>query len=169
VALLILGFSAITTSVCGLRINTTYSLPIGIYAVTSDPGAPLVEFCPCGRFSVESSNRGYRGRSWACSDGEAPLLKPVVAREGDVVETTADGIFVNTKLLPKTAPLLQDGLGRELSPWPFGVQRVEAGTVWVASTYNRGSYDSRYMGPIPLTAIQARLKPLWTYNPGGYP
>ena len=37
----------------------------------------------------------------------------------------------------------------------------EEGVVWVASTYNRGSYDSRYMGPISISQIRARLRPLW--------
>jgi integrase/recombinase XerD len=50
---------------------------------------------------------------------------------------------------------------RRLHPWPFGVYVVEDGAVWVASTYNRGGYDSRYMGPINISQIRARLRPLW--------
>ena len=44
----------------GLRINTSYSLPMGVYVRTSDPRASLIEFCPEGRFATESSARGYR-------------------------------------------------------------------------------------------------------------
>jgi type IV secretory pathway protease TraF len=65
-------------------------------------------------------------------------------------------------LLPKTAPLYRDSADRTLHPWPFGSYIAEPGTVWVASTYNRGSYDSRYMGPISVSRIRARLRPLWT-------
>ncbi|MEZ5403179.1 MAG: conjugative transfer signal peptidase TraF [Bryobacteraceae bacterium] len=151
----------------GLRLNATYSLPLGIYRTTPDPSARLIEFCPTGLAAIESTGRGYRGRSWSCPDGEAPLLKPIVATEGDIVETTPAGIVVNGRVLPNTAPLFRDSQGRELTPWPFGAYVVDSGHVWVASTYNKGSYDSRYLGPIPLTAIRARLKPVFTYNPGG--
>jgi conjugative transfer signal peptidase TraF len=144
-----------------VRINTSYSLPMGLYLTTDDPGAVLVEFCPAGIFSRDSSQRGYRTRGFGCPDRAVPLLKPVVARQGDSVETGPDGIAVNGRLLPHTAPLRLDGKGRRLTAWPFGRYRVEAGTIWVASTYHRGSYDSRYIGPISVTQIRRRLKPLW--------
>lgn len=145
----------------GLRINTSYSLPLGIYVRTADPTARLIEFCPAEPFATESSQRGYRTHGTACSDGAVPLLKPVVAVAGDRVVLSPAGINVNGRLLPKTAPLTRDWAGRHLQPWPFGSYVVEQGTVWVASTYNRGSYDSRYMGPIKISMIRARLRPLW--------
>ncbi len=148
-------------AVTGARINTSYSLPLGIYIRTDDSHAELIEFCPVEPYAAESSQRGYRTRGSACQDGGVPLLKPVVAVAGDVVALAADGIRVNGRLLPKTAPLFRDGAGRSLHPWPFGSYMVEKGTVWVASTYNRGSYDSRYMGPIRTSRIRARLRPSW--------
>jgi type IV secretory pathway protease TraF len=57
--------------------------------------------------------------------------------------------------------LTRDAAGRSLHPWPFGTYVVEQGVVWVASTYNRGSYDSRYMGPIRISQIRARLRAVW--------
>ena len=148
-------------SVFGIRINTSYSLPMGLYMRTKDPRADLIEFCPEGRFAVESSERGYR-TSGFCPDGAVPLLKPIVAKPGDTIEMSARGITVNDHLLPQTAPVAKDRLGRYLEAWPNGRYTVAAGTVWVASSYNRGSYDSRYMGPIPTRLIRSRLKPLWT-------
>lgn len=149
-------------SAVGLRFNTSYSLPMGLYIATDDPGATLIEFCPADRFSRQSSERGYRTPGIACSDGAVPLLKPIVASDGDVVETTPSGIKVNGLLLPNTAPLPRDSQSRLLEPWGFGIYRVRPGTVWVASTYHRGSYDSRYMGPISMSQIRRRLRPLWT-------
>jgi conjugative transfer signal peptidase TraF len=156
-----LACAAGTAVVTGARINTSYSLPLGLYIRTDNARATLIEFCPVEPFAAESSQRGYRTRGSACPDGGVPLLKPVVAVAGDVVALAADGIRVNGRLLPKTAPLFRDGAGRSLHPWPFGSYVVEKGTVWVASTYNRGSYDSRYMGPIRISQIRARLRPLW--------
>ena len=105
--------------------------------------------------------RGYRTAGFACGDGAVPLLKPIVAREGDLVEATPKGIKVNGALLPQTVPLPSDSHSRSLKPWPFGVYRVQGGSVWVASSYNRGSYDSRYMGPIATSQIRRRLRALW--------
>lgn len=149
-------------SVLGLRFNTSYSLPMGLYIATDDPAATLIEFCPADRFAKQSSERGYRTPGIACPDGAVPLLKPIVARDGDVVETTSSGIKVNGLLLPKTAPLPRDSQSRLLEPWPFGIYRVQPGTIWVASTYHRGSYDSRYMGAISTSQIRRKLRALWT-------
>jgi type IV secretory pathway protease TraF len=80
------------------------------------------------------------------------------------VAVSADGIAVNGRPLPQTAPLAKDRRGRALEPYAAGFYTVAEGTVWVASSYNRGSYDSRYMGPIPSRLIRARLKPLWTLS-----
>src|SRR6266849_6007554 len=150
-------------AVFGIRINTSYSLPMGLYMRTSDPQASLIEFCPDGRFAAESSERGYR-TSGFCPDGAVPLLKPVVAKPGDTVEVSVAGITVNGQLLPQTAPVARHRVGRCLEAWPNGRYSVADGTVWVASSYNRGSYDSRYMGPIPTRRIRSRLKPLWTFQ-----
>jgi conjugative transfer signal peptidase TraF len=164
----LIGFGSVSlATVClvaaelGVRVNTSYSLPMGLYISTSDHAAPLIEFCPIGLFAKQSSERGYRTSGFACADGAVPLLKPIIAREGDVVEMLAQGIRVNGTLLMQTAPLRRDSHYRPLRPCPFGVYRVEPGTVWVASSYNRGSYDSRYMGPISTSQIRRRLKPLW--------
>ena len=164
--LLVAAFAGMATLVAaaihtGLRINTSYSLPLGIYVRSTDPNARLIEFCPVEPFATESSERGYRTHGTACPDGAVPLLKPVVAIAGDRVVLSPAGMSVNGRLLPRTAPLFRDRAGRGLHPWRFGTYVVEQGTVWVASTYNRGSYDSRYMGPIKISMIRARLRPLW--------
>lgn len=144
----------------GIRINTTNSLPEGIYLITKDERAPLVEFCPQGAAAVMSSSRGYRPPGF-CPDGAVPLLKPLIARSGDTVGFSAEGIRVNGTLLPNTAPKATDTAGRPLQAWPPGVYQVAPSTVWVASTYHPRSFDSRYFGPIPLTAIRHHLRPLW--------
>lgn len=147
----------------GLRVNTTRSLPMGFYAVTNDAFSELIDFCPEGNAAKESILREYRN-SGSCPDGAEPLIKPVVAREDDVVEFSSRGISVNGKLLKNTVPLPLDAAGRLLTHWKFGVYRVASGEVWVASTYNYGSYDSRYFGPVPISSIRNRLRPIWTLH-----
>jgi conjugative transfer signal peptidase TraF len=147
----------------GLRINTTNSLPLGIYVITSDPTAPLVEFCPEGDFSALSSSRGYRPPG-PCPDGAAPLLKPVIANSGDTVAVVNEGIRVNGRLLPNTAPQRVDTAGRPLTAWPPGAYAVAPATLWVASTYHPDSFDSRYFGPIPVRLVRHRLRSLWVHG-----
>lgn len=144
-------------AIAGLRINVTNSLPVGLYRITSDPRASYVAFCLEGEAGRLSLERGYRP-SGSCPDGGAPLLKSVVATPGDQVRLSDAGIAVNNVLLSNTAPLRHDRLGRPLWPWTFGDYLVSGGTVWVASTYNRFSYDSRYYGPIRSTQILYSLK-----------
>ena len=62
-----------------------------LYFVTTDGSANLVEFCPAEPFAALSLIRGYRDPG-TCRDGGAPLLKPVVAKAGDMVELSARGI-----------------------------------------------------------------------------
>jgi conjugative transfer signal peptidase TraF len=143
----------------GVVINTSPSLPIGLYIRTEDTRADLVEFCPAEPFATLANVRGYR-EAGNCPDGSAPLLKPVVAKSGDLVEISANGIGVNGVRLRNTAPLLRDTKGRPLEAWSFGSHVVIPGTVWVASTYDRRSFDSRYFGPVSTTAIRHHVKPL---------
>ena len=68
----------------GLRINASPSLPLGLYITSSGPAANLGEFCPAEPFASFAIMRGYRNAG-VCRDGATPLMKPVVARAGDVV------------------------------------------------------------------------------------
>src|SRR6266404_5862589 len=52
---------------------------------------------------------------------------------------------------------------RTAGPWPYGTYKVEPGTVWVVSSFNSYSFDSRYYGAIPTSAIRHHLRPLWTF------
>ena len=144
----------------GIRFNLSPSLPAGIYVTTKSP-AGLIEFCPEEPYASLAINRGYRDEG-TCPDGAMPLLKPIVARTGDVVDVSARGIAVNGALLRNSAPLRVDTKGRPLPAWRFGNYVVAPGTVWVASSYNPRSFDSRYFGPVPISAIRDYVHPLLT-------
>jgi conjugative transfer signal peptidase TraF len=153
-----------TFEICGLagvRINASSSLPVGLYLVTRRSDANLVEFCPTEPFARLAIARGYRDAG-SCPDGGAPLLKPVVARAGDIVELSPVGIAVNGRLLPNTEPLTRDTKKRPLMPWPEGRYIVGPDSIWVASSFNARSFDSRYFGPIPVRSIRAHVRALLT-------
>jgi len=138
-----------------LRINTSASLPVGLYVVS--PNGTFIEFCPADHGL--SAQRHYRGRG-TCPDGAVPLLKPVIGGPADEVVVSPAGIAVNGNLLPHTAPLDRDSERRPLTHWPFGRYAAARGSLWVASSYNPRSYDSRYFGPVREIAVRDRLRPL---------
>lgn len=144
----------------GLRVNTTPSLPIGIYVQTGTR-SPLVEFCPSGEPAAIAARRGYRSAG-NCPDDASALLKPIVAKSGDVVDFGAFGLSVNGHAIQNTAPLSVDADRRPLEHFPYGRYVVGTEEVWVASSYNKRSFDSRYYGPISIRAIRAHLRPLLT-------
>lgn len=141
--------------------NASSSLPIGLYRITSDKTARLVEFCPPEPFASLSATRGYRGKG-NCPDGAEPLMKPIVAIEGDIVEVSPEGIAVNGRLLHNSQARSFDTKRRPLQHWPFGSSYVAAGTVWLISSFNDRSFDSRYFGPISVAIIRFRLEPFLT-------
>jgi conjugative transfer signal peptidase TraF len=145
----------------GVRLNLTNSVPIGLYVVSNSPEARLVEFCPPEPFATLSRERDYRERSYfGCPDGAKPLLKPLAATTGDVVNVSPRGIEVNGTLIPHTAALHTDSTGRPIAAWPIGTYRVRQGSIWVASSFNTHSFDSRYFGPVPVSAVRHHLRPL---------
>lgn len=156
--LLVAFFTAV--GLAGIRINTTPSLPVGLYIETG-PQSPFIEFCPSGELAALAARRGYRTLG-NCPDGASALLKPIVAKTGDVVELSGKGISVNGHLLRNTAPLPVDTDHRALEHFPFGRYAVRDEDVWVASSYNKRSFDSRYYGPVRKSAIRGHLRPLFT-------
>ena len=164
IAVFALAVVVIAFQICGwlgIRINTSPSLRLGFYIATSDATDALIEFCPTEPFASLALSRGYRDRG-SCPDGGAPLLKPIIANQGDVVEFSGKGISVNGKLLPNTEPLAEDTRGRSLQPWPVGRYVVQPGLLWVASSYSKRSFDSRYFGPVSTASIREHLRPLLT-------
>lgn len=160
-AMATIAIVVITFQVGGLRINASPSLPIGLYRTTSDSNAKLVEFCPAEPFASLSASRHYRGKG-NCPDGAEPLMKPIVAVTGDIVEFSKHGLAVNGKLLSHSAAQTLDTKNRPLSHCPYGRYSVMIGTVWVLSSFNDRSFDSRYFGPVPATAIRHHLRAILT-------
>jgi len=117
----------------GVRLNSTGSLPLGLYHVSTAADANLVEFCPPEPFFAAISCTEYRNQG-NCPDGDNPLLKPIVARPGDVVVLSQSGLQVNgycseiRRLDPrivKGGPFRTIRLGRiESVQGPFGLYRL---------------------------------------------
>ena len=92
-----------------------------------------------------------------------PLIKPIAAMPGDTVVVRPDGVIeVNDTALQNSRSLRRDGADRPLPGIPVGTLDVAPGQVWLISSYSPRSFDSRYLGPVPINCIRATVKPLWT-------
>ncbi len=153
----------------GFRINESPSLPVGVWRLSPLRDEvrrdDIVSFCPpdTGVFR-EAQQRGYLG-SGLCGAGYEPLLKPVAAISGDRLTRTDEGININGRLIANSKSLGRDGLGRAL-PSPGANNIIVAkGEVWVISSYNPLSFDSRYFGPVPTSKIEGLARPLFVMGP----
>jgi conjugative transfer signal peptidase TraF len=153
----------------GLRVNESPSLPVGIWRVSPLDRdlrrGDIVSFCPPDTATFgEAWRRGYLSAGH-CEGGYEPLLKPVAAIAGDRVSGTDDGISINGRLIASSKRLNRDGLGRIL-PSPGARDVIVAkGEVWVISSYNSLSFDSRYFGPIPISRVEGLAQPFFVCHP----
>jgi conjugative transfer signal peptidase TraF len=87
-----------------------------------------------------------------------PLLKPVAAVAPQTV-CIRDGI-VRIDGAPVAAVLRRDGMGRPLRAWP-SCRRLRPSELFLLSTTNPASFDSRYFGPVRISAVLGIAHPVW--------
>ena len=150
-----------------LRINFTRSLPRGIYRVVDGPpsrGAIVIACIPswAGRLARD------RRYLWAgdCPGGVAPVGKTVAGVAGDTIITTPEGVTINGRQLVNTRVLARDSEGRPLRPFPLGRYVLSTRELWLSSSHDVRSFDSRYYGPVDLGLVRTRIEPLLTIPSG---
>jgi conjugative transfer signal peptidase TraF len=134
--------------------NASESVPVGLYSVhqagklvASDlvvafPPEPLASLLARGAYLPVG----------------LPLVKRIVALSGqfvcrDQLRITIDGIEVGMAQA-------RDHRGVQLPDWQ-GCRTLSEGEVFLMNWDEPLSFDSRYFGPIPATAIVGRAQPLW--------
>jgi conjugative transfer signal peptidase TraF len=156
---------ALTAHGAGVVINATPSMARGVWQRTDQPLARgvVVIACPPRTTTLElGADRHYLGDG-DCPSRHEPLIKPIAAMPGDTVVVRRSGtIEVNGTPLNNSRSLRNDEGGRPLTGMPAGTYAVAAGHVWLISTYSPLSFDSRYLGPVPISSIRGTVKPLWT-------
>jgi len=150
-------FCAAIAWATGVHLNTTASMPLGVWRETAEYSArnSVVETC-----IPEPAAHLARARDYLpfglCPGWVQPVLKYVAAVEDDAVELSSAGMKVNGALLPHTAPQDRDSHGRPLQAWPFGRYIVPHNEVWLIVPLPR-SFDSRYFGPVDVRGLSRRM------------
>lgn len=149
----------------GYRINFTPSYPLGLWRIEAlgrnAAAGDLIFICPphTPAFAI-AFERGYVRRG-LCPGGFSPLIKTVVATEGQSVDI-GEHVSIEGRPLAHSEIHRVDAEGRALSPWSGGV--VPSGYLFLHSDFH-GSYDSRYFGPIPASGILGLAHPVLTFDP----
>ena len=162
-------------TLCGRRVglhwNLTDSVPPGLYRRTQEPLARgrLIAFCLQPATAQFGRARGYIQQvpDWSflreCPDGSQPLLKPISAVAGDVVELTPEIVRINDTPVPQSRTQPRDRHGRPLPHVPWGRYQLAPDELWVMSTTRPNSWDSRYFGPVRAESVIATAAPLWVW------
>ena len=137
--------------------NASESVPTGLYRVQPPRRlivTDLVVAFPPEPLATLLAEGGYLPRG-------VPLIKRILALPGQTVcrmdlTITVDRIEMGTARE-------RDRRGRLLPVWQ-GCRAVNQGEVFLMNWDEPASLDSRYFGPLPLTAIIGRAVPLWTFE-----
>ena len=141
-----------------LLINETPSEPIGIYR--------LIEHLPKnyrrGMYVIfpvpEEVQSLVYGRGWLRAG--IPFLKELLGLPGDQVCISSSALRINDAYV---GPVFErDSHGLPL-PQRRGCFVIPEGYFFAASHHLPNSFDGRYFGPLPLTAISGEARPVWIF------
>ena len=149
-----IGFAMLVRPAPLLLWNASASAPVGLYRVMSSP--------PIQRGDMVLLRTPDSVRDLAAERGYLPLAVPLVKRvaalAGDMVCAVGDDLFINSKWV--AGRLERDHLGRPLPHWG-GCHRLDDELFPLMADVPT-SFDGRYFGPVPTSAVIGRLVPLWT-------
>jgi conjugative transfer signal peptidase TraF len=155
----------ITASVlywAGGRINSSASLPIGLYWVVDKPIAKhdLVTFFLDESWADYAKRRRYTGLGWR----GGYLIKQVAAVAGDVIDINKNGVWVNGQHLQNSLPREVDKSARPLPALILRDYKLKEDEFLLMSTYSAASFDSRYFGLIKAAQIANVVIAMFTFG-----
>lgn len=145
----------------GNRLVISPSIPMGwwtFYPIPTLRRGMTVAGCLPTEIVRTGRERGYLP-SGPCPGGALAIAKVVVALPGDVVELHGATLLVNRRPVPCGARQPRDPSGRRLAGLPDGRYPLPRGSVWLCGS-DPLSWDSRYYGPVPESAIFVAIRPV---------
>ena len=147
-----------------IRINYTDSMLKGIY-YTTDKGlskGDIVVVCLPDSVAKLGLLRGYL-MNGTCSNGSIPVLKRIIASDGDFVEVLEQGIRVNGVDINDSIILTKDSQNRKLISVLGCSFLLGENEIWLFGENSQKSWDSRYYGPIDIHQVTHVMLPIITW------
>jgi conjugative transfer signal peptidase TraF len=137
--------------------NASASAPLGWYQVRAFASPQVGHFVLAmlpNDAAALAARRGYLPAG-------LPVLKQVAAVAGQHVCAHADAIVIDGAV---SAHILRaDRMGRPLAAW-HQCRRLIDGELFLLNTSNAASFDSRYFGPVSVSAVRGQAIPIWTWS-----
>lgn len=164
----LVAFLAAWASGYSLTVNTSVSMPRGLYLVgpLQEPErGMIVAVCIPNQPAVKLyRERDYLPASSRCAGGMAPVMKPIAGVPRDAVRIGALGTWINERQVPNSLVFDTDSQGLPIPHLPLGwSKRLDVGEYFLLATHVERSLDSRYYGPVHRADMQARVIPLVTF------
>jgi conjugative transfer signal peptidase TraF len=159
--LAVLGFALLTiarpTPPVRLIYNASDSAPRGWWLITNatrvQVGDAVIADLPAPVAALAAERR-YLPRN-------TPVLKYIAALAGQRVCTRDRVVTINGMALARA--LSHDGAGRKLPVWRH-CRTLADGELFLLNPLRSASFDSRYFGPIPYSAVRGIAHPLVTWG-----
>lgn len=135
--------------------NASASLPLGLYRIEPAAGITVKDIAvvmPPDELAAFLDECGYLPRG-------LPLLKRVLALGGETVCRHGTTILAYGTTYGHARE--RDRSGRPLPVWQ-GCRTLRDGEAFLMNWDAADSFDGRYVGPLPVTAIVGRAVPVWT-------
>ena len=152
---------------CGFQINTTSSLPLGLYRETNDiERGGFAMFCLEDEGFIKlAKERGYLGAG-PCPGGVKPLGKEVFGLTGDEISFpggVGGQIAVNGRIIPRSAVKREDSRRRRMPAQGLTAGIIPPGFALMLSPHHAGGFDSRYFGLVRVSALKP-VQPVFTWE-----
>ena len=138
--------------------NPSDSVPLGWYRIESPDSLPR----PLSVGSIVLARLPGDVAALAAQRGYLPAHIPLLKRVGALApqHVCIVGGVVQIDGVPAAAVLPTDRMGRLLPSWPQ-CRRLHPSELFLLSTTNPASFDSRYFGPIAASAVIGVAQPIY--------
>lgn len=162
---LVLSSITVLTYYLGARINTTRSIPVGLYWKIESIAKKdsYVVFCPPQKSVFDmAKERGYISAGY-CPGQYGYMMKKIMATENDVVKIAKNGVYVNGQFLKNSQKMKHDGGKRPMPQLVTPEIVLKKGEVLLMSDVSKTSFDARYFGVLNKTQIESVITPVITW------